>query len=217
MTIGVVVGMRSEAALLRGRPMIGCSGGRPEKAAQIADYMLKAGASGLISFGIGGGLAPALRPGDLVIGKSVDLGGASLATDSAWAMHLANQLPDAVQGVICGASVAAVTAADKAALHAESGALLIDLESAAVAEVAAAAGKPFAVLRAVADPARRAIPDYALKALDANGGTRISPVLLGLMMKPYSLPALLRLAGDSRKALNALSAAARFLGPSLGF
>lgn len=216
-TIGIIVGMRSEAALLPAGAMVGCSGGRPEKAAIIANYMLRAGADGLVSFGIGGGLAPQLQPGALVIGRSVDLGGASLMAEPAWCQHLINQLPQAVCGTICYSDEAVLTAHDKAALRADSGGLLVDMESGPVAEACAAIGKPFAVLRAVADPAERAIPAFALDGLDGDGRTRIAPVILGLIKQPASLSALIRLAGDSRKAMQSLGAAARLLGPSLGF
>ncbi len=209
--------MRAEAALLPPRVPVGCSGGRSEQATQLAEHLLKAGADGLISFGIGGGVAPDLTPGRLVIGTSVDLGGASLPADPVWCRHLANQLPTARCGVVCGASAAALTVADKAALHSWSGGLLVDLESAAVAEACAANGKPFAVLRAVADPADRAIPGFAMAGLDDQGNTRLLPILVGLLRQPQALPALLRLAGDSRRALDALGAAARLLGPTLGF
>jgi hopanoid-associated phosphorylase len=215
--IGVIVGMKSEAALLAEGMLMGCTGGRPEKAAAIAARMLEQGADGLISFGIGGGLAPGLRPGTLVVASAVDLGGATLAADPAWFRHLANQFPQARQGIVCGVSAAVVTPKEKAALHAETGGLLADMESGAVAEACAAAGKPFAVLRAVADPAERAIPPFALQGLDEEGGTRILPVLKGLLLHPFGLPALLALARDSQAALRALGAAARLLGPTLGF
>jgi len=217
MGIGIVVGMQSEAALLAPGAMIACSGGRPAKAEELAQYLLKAGAEGLISFGVAGGLDPGLSPGDLVIGTEVDLGGASLKADDAWAKHLANALPKARAGIVCGAQDAALTAQAKAALHSDSGGLVVDLESAAVAEACAAAGKPFAVLRAVADPADRAIPDFALKGLAEDGRTRALPVILGLLGRPWQLPALLGLARDNRAALQSLGAAARLLDASLGF
>jgi hopanoid-associated phosphorylase len=217
MRIGIVVGMQSEAALLPSGAMIACSGGRPAKAEECAQYLLKAGAEGLISFGVAGGLDPALAPGDLVIGTSVDLGGASLKADEAWAKRLAGVLPKARAGIVCGAQDAALTAAAKASLQAESGGLTIDLESAAVAEACAAAGKPFAVLRAVADPADRAIPEFALKGLTEDGRTHALPVILGLLGRPWQLPALLGLARDNRAALHSLGAAARLLDASLGF
>ena len=215
--IGIIVGMRSEAALLAKGAMIGCSGGNPTRAAQIADYMLQTGADGLISFGIAGGLLPGLMPGALVIGSAVDLDGVSLPCDQAWSRRLANVLPTAQCGIVCGVSDAVLTPTAKAALHNVSNGLTVDLESGAVAEACAAAGKPFAVLRGVADPADRAIPAFALSGLAADGRMRVLPVLLGLLRRPLMLPALLGLARDSRKALTSLGAAARLLDASLGF
>lgn len=217
MSVGIVVGMKSEAALLASGAMIVCSGGRPAKAEELTQYLIGAGAEAVVSFGVAGGLDPALAPGDLVIGASVDLGGASLKADEEWAKRLHNLLPKARMGVVCSTQDAVLTPAAKAHLHAESGGLTIDLESGAVAEVCAAAGKPFAVIRAVADPAGRAIPEFALKGLAEDGRTRALPVILGLLGRPHKLPALLGLARDNRAALEALGAAARLLDASLGF
>ena len=209
--------MRSEADLLMPGPMVACSGGRPDKAGGLADYMLKAGAEALVSFGVAGGIDPGLAPGHLVIGTEVDLGGASLKADEAWIKRLSNALPKAHTGIVCGAQEAALTPAAKAKLHAESGGLVIDLESGAVAEACAAKGVPFAILRAVADPAERAIPEFALKGLAEDGRTQALPVILGLLARPWALPALLGLARDNRAALASLGAAARLLDASLGF
>jgi hopanoid-associated phosphorylase len=216
-TIGVIVGMRSEASLLAPGIPVGCSGGRPQEAARIARALLDEGADGLLSFGLAGGLLAGMAAGALVIASAVDLGGASLATDPTWSLRLANSLPTARRGVVCGVVKPALTPSDKAALRGESGGLAADMESGAVAETCAGAGKPFAVLRAVADPAERAIPAFALAGLGVDGGTLLWPVLFGLLRQPRSLPALLGLARDSSKALASLGAAARLLGPTLAF
>jgi hopanoid-associated phosphorylase len=216
-TIGIVVGMRSEARLLPSSLPVVCSGGIPAKARRIADQLLAAGATGLISFGIAGGLAPTLRPGDLVIGTGVAIGERIFKTDPAWQLQLLQRLPAALRGLIEGETEIAATPAGKGRLYARRGALVVDLESAAVAEACAAAGKPFAVIRAVADPADRRLPSLALDALDEEGRTLPMKVAAGLLRRPFELPGLIRLGLDSRAALSALGAAVGRLGPALSF
>jgi hopanoid-associated phosphorylase len=214
--VGFVVGMRSEAALLPAAYPVACSGGIPAKAKRLAEALLEAGAPGLISFGIAGGLAPMLRPGDLVIANGVTIGdGRTLAADPVWMLQLLERLPGAVSGTIYGDTAIAETPERKGQLYATTGALLVDLESAAVAEACHAAGKPFAVIRAVADPAGRRLPSLALDALDAEGRPLLMKVAAGLLRRPFELPGLIRVGLDSRAALSALGAAVGRLGPAL--
>lgn len=216
--VGFVVGMRSEAALLPAVYPIACSGGIPAKAKRLAEELLAAGASGLVSFGIAGGLAPMLRPGDLVIAAGVATNdGRTLATDPAWLLQLLERLPGAVSGLIYGDVAIAATPERKSQLYATTGALAVDLESAGVATVCHAAGKPFAVIRAVADPANRRLPSLALDALDADGRALPMKVAAGLLRRPFELTGLIRVGLDSRAALSALGAAVGRLGPALSF
>ena len=71
---GIVTGLEAEAAVLRGAanvshpdrlPFIACAGA--ERARAAAQRLLTKGAEALISFGIAGGLDPALRPGRLIV------------------------------------------------------------------------------------------------------------------------------------------------------
>ena len=80
------------------------------------------------------------------------------------------------------------------------------MESGAVATVAAAAGVPFAVLRAICDPADRDLPRAALVGLDDAG--RIAPmrVLWSLIRNPGQIGGLIALAGDAAAAREALRA-----------
>ncbi|MDR3439299.1 nucleoside phosphorylase [Telmatospirillum sp.] len=215
--IGIIVGMRSEAALLPASCRIACSGGLPAKARRLADGLLADGVKGLVSFGIAGGLEPSLRPGDLVIATGVATPEGIVATDVAWRRRLTAALPAARGGLIQGENKIAATPERKAILFGNTRAVAVDLESAAVAQACAAAGIPFAVIRAVADPAERRLPTLALDALDETGRPRPMKVAAGLLRRPEELPGLIRVGLDSRAALSALRAAVRRLGPALGF
>jgi hopanoid-associated phosphorylase len=215
--IGIVVGMLSEADLLPTGLAVAVSGGRPAKARVLADRLLAEGAAGLISFGIAGGLSPALRPGDLVVGTGVVTADGIVAADAAWCRRLGQALPEALAGLIQGENDIAATPGHKAALFAASGALAVDLESAAVALACRRAGKPFAAIRAIADPAGRSLPSLALDALDEDGRALPMKVAAGLLRRPWELPGLIGVAGDSRAAFSALRAAVGRLGPAFGF
>ncbi len=214
--IGVVTGMLSEARLVPGRSVL-CSGGRPRRARQLAERLLAEGADGLLSFGVAGGLVPELRPGCLLVGSGVVIGAARLAADARWCRRLAEALPRARLGMIYGGDVVAADATAKRALHQQWGALAVDLESRAVAEACVAAGKPFAVLRAIADPAERGIPALAMAGLAADGATRPWAVTRGLLRRPQDLPGLIRLGLETRAALRALGVGVGILGLGLGF
>ena len=66
----------------------------------------------------------------------------------------------------------------KRAAWRETGALAVDMESAVVARAADAAGIPFLVLRAIADPAVRELPSAALIPLAENGTPALARVLV---------------------------------------
>ena len=225
--IGFVTGMRMEAACIeratgRGLPEdlpVICAGGRAVSAGEGARQLIGQGAVGLVSFGLAGGLAPGLAPGDLVLAEAVVLpDGSTIATDPGWTARLAAlaAAPGVRVAVMrhAGSDEAVATPAAKADLHRATGARTVDMESHAVAVVALAGGVPFVVLRAIADPAARAIPAIAMAGLAPDGTTRPLPVLAGLLSRPGDVLPLLRLALDSRAGLAALRAVALRLAPS---
>jgi hypothetical protein len=63
---------------------------------------------------------------------------------------------------------------------------------------------PLLVLRVIADPADRTIPASALGGMAEDGSTRALPVLGALLLRPREIPAIARLARDSRQAHQAL-------------
>jgi adenosylhomocysteine nucleosidase len=214
-----VTGLAAEARIAqRAGVRAEATGGSAGRTAAVAARLIADGATGLLSFGICGGLDPALAAGTVLLPRAVrSETGERILADAAMHGRLALALGDAVAtGDILGASGIADTVERKTALFRRFRAAAIDNESHLVAAAAAAARIPFLVLRAVADPAARALPPAALVGLDDEGRPALSPVLRSLFARPGQLPALVAIALDTRRALRALRRAAPALAAALG-
>ena len=220
--LGVVVGYRAEARCLLGRDLrVLCSGADPERARAAARRLCDEGVAGLVSFGLAGGLAAALAPGDLLLPKAVVLpDGGAIATEAAWRDGLAATLERAGLGTrdapIAGSEIIVATGDAKRALAAQTGAVAADMESHRVAGVAARTGLPFLIVRAVADRSDQAIPRVARGAIDARGDIRHLTLLGKLIGRPWEIRPLIALGRSSSKGLATLSRVA-VLAPGLGF
>jgi adenosylhomocysteine nucleosidase len=220
--IGIVVGLPQEAAILKrvlgeATPPLACAGAQPARAAQGVAELVAGGAGMLLSFGLGGGLDRSLRPGDIVVGAGVVAAdGTMRATDDVLSQRLCAALDDGgcrwSAGLVAGADKAVATAAAKRALAARTGAVIVDMESHAVA----AASLPFAILRVVVDPAERALPASVLGAIDSHGRVRPVALMAGLLRHPSEIGALRALARDNGPARKNLRRAAAAVGRAFG-
>jgi hopanoid-associated phosphorylase len=175
------------------------------------------GASGIISFGIAGGLAPHLAPGDWVVASGVRNGNDVIATDRPWTQRLLEKLPGAVHAEVAGASAVVVSALEKRDLHNETGAAAVDMESHIAAEIAAEHRIPFAACRVIIDPAHRTLPPAATLGLRLDGAPDVPAVFRSLRQKPSQFPDLIRIASDAYIARRALRSGREQLGVGLGF
>ena len=222
-TVGVITGSSVEARCLRRQDVrITCSGGSAERARSEATRLVAEGAAALVSFGLAGGLASELRPGDLLLPESVrSPGTASWSVDPIWRQRVYDRLIagglEPRGGVLMGSERIVATAADKRALFEASAAQAVDMESHEVAAVATAAGLPFLVIRALADPHDQVIPQVAREALRPDGRVRLQAMLGGLFREPAGAIALVRLARQSAGGLVRLRRAAACAGSGLGF
>ncbi len=211
--VAAIAGLAAEAAVARRAGVaMAASGVGPEAAATLARQFARAGACGLVSFGIAGGLAPDLKPGALILGDAVIVGEGRYPCDPAWLVRARARLPAARVGPVAASDRIVGTRAEKRALAA-GGALAVDMESGAVAAVARECGLPFLVLRAVADRADDEIPAAAAAALLPGQGARA--FTLALIRRPQAVPALVRLGWRTGSGLRALGRAARALGADL--
>ena len=124
--------------------------------------------------------------------------------DLHWRTAIPAELGDLPCGRLASSPRLVATPADKAALAAATGALAVDMESAAIAEVCQAARVPCAAVRAISDAADTALSPQ-LVALLAGG--RVSPrrVLMALLRRPALAGELWRLARDTRRAARRLA------------
>ncbi len=198
--VGIVTGLVAEARIAGALGMALAGNGTPEGAERAAENLVAQGATALLSFGLAGGLDPALKPGDIVVPLAVIEGGVSYPTDPA--------LSEAVGGWFGGFLVATdgivATRSAKAALWRQSMACAVDLESGAVARVASRHGLKFAVLRAICDPAERDLPSAALTALDTRGAIAIGRVAASILRRPGQIGGLIRVGRDAASARKAL-------------
>lgn len=213
-----VCGLAAEADIARGsgvRTVVG--GGRADALAAAIEREIQAGARAVISFGVAGALIDDLRPGALVVADAVLDGSIRYPVHAGWSNAIADRLTGARRMPVAGSGSIVASVAEKAALCAASGAGAVDMESHIAAGLAARYDLPFTVLRAIADPAARALPAAALIAMNAKGGVDLRGVLWSLMRDPLQLPRLLRIGLDAQRALRGLDRAHRALGVRLGY
>ncbi|TMJ04050.1 MAG: phosphorylase [Alphaproteobacteria bacterium] len=212
----VVVGMAFEARIAAGLGVRVICGGDGRNLASTLSRAMAAGCGGLISFGVAGGLVPELKPGTCIIGSSILDDDEERPTDARWAQRLMRILPDAVRGPIAGVREPIAHATAKSALHRETGAIAVDMESHVVARVASEHDVPFAAIRVVVDPVERTIPRSALAGTRPDGTIDPLAVVRSLARYPRDLAGLIRMSLDARAARATLVQGAALLGPGLG-
>jgi adenosylhomocysteine nucleosidase len=206
--IGVVVGLAAEARVAHRLPWpVAVGGGSNAGASAAAERLVTQGVEALISFGLAGGLIAELRPGRLVVPHTVHAAGTSYPTDPGISKLLGGVTAD----VLYGTDAVVVGEQAKRDAHARTGATAVDVESGAVARVAASRHLRFAVLRAICDPVERSLPPAAIAALDTRGGIGLLRVVRSVAAEPGQLPALIALAADAAAARRALVARVRLI------
>ncbi len=184
---------------------VAIGGGTAAGARHAARRLIEDGCNALVSFGLAAGLDPALRPGALIVPSAVIVEDADHSTDEA----LSRVLGGATTHRVVGTNAIVGSTVEKRDLHGRTFAAAADMESGAVAHIATAHAVPFAVLRAVCDPAERALPAAALAALDSRGTIGFWRVSASIVAQPAQLPAMLLLSFDAAAARRSLIARVR--------
>ena len=215
-TLGPAARHGAELRRLADGALLAVSGMGGVAAAAAARRLVLAGATALASFGMAGGLDPTLICGTVLLPEEVvPLSGpepavSPMATSPRWRQRLRAHLP--ASSFACGGRLLTTDRpiarpAAKADAWRTTGAAAVDMESIAIAQVAAQAGLPFIALRIVVDTAADELPAVVLAA-SSGARVRIGRLLAGLLLAPGDVGALIRLSARYRIARRALAAAA---------
>ncbi len=186
------------------------SGMGPLRAATAAEALISAASpSIMLSFGFGGAILPGLRVGDMVLGTESWLANEGRFSRrqgiaATLAGEIAAELGKSLNGIASGTIITSAGILKKAdliqSLPAGTSFPILDMETAAIAEIADRHGIPLVALRAVSDDAGEELsfsideftgPDMAISPLK---------VMATIVRKPWIIPQLLRLARNSRIA-----------------
>jgi hopanoid-associated phosphorylase len=192
-----------------------CSSSDPNQLRALLTTLDATSVRGVISFGVAGGLDPSLKTGDVVVATEVMAGDArwlaGLSLTEAQIASIALGRRRVVRGLLAGVEEVVAASASKAALHSETGAAAVDMESHIAAAYASEAGIPFAALRVISDPAHRALPVVARKAIKPNGDLDLVRIMGSVVRNPRSLRALVSTGIDFNRALRSLRGCRGFL------
>jgi hopanoid-associated phosphorylase len=204
--LGIVVALPEELPTLTSKKippeilnsvLVICSGAGAENARKAAETLVSNGATHLMSWGCAAALSPELKSGDLTLADSlVDANQVQININSAWHTHVKNSLAKSLSvhtGVLLESKTIVSLSSEKKQLHEQTQAIVLDMESVAIAKVAQEKNLPFLAIRAIADPVTMDLPKAVSVAMNDKGKVLISPLLKYLLLHPSELPALIKL------------------------
>ncbi len=218
--IGAIVAMPGEARTLMNSEgvVLENAGIGLANARQAACRAIDNGADALLVWGTAGGLVTDLRCGALVLPRCVrDEQGQQFYCESRWVAAVRARLSGmvVVTGDVLSVAAAVRDPAQRRHLAAQHACAIVDMESAAVAAVAAARGKPHIVVRSVLDPVGTTLPSAALRALSTSASA--VQISWELLRRPDEIPAVVRLGRQYHTALRKLRRVARRLQPDFAW
>lgn len=184
-----------------------------ENARKASQWLIQEGVAAMGVVGVCGGLATELGPGDLILADAViqeERGqcrhvwtGDSSLVETVCGTLRGEGLP-AYSGPIISVQKPLLFSQEKESLFRQTGAIAVDMESAAAASVAQSASLPFFAFRAVCDASDRSIPDDLANCLQQNGRVRLFFLFQRLILKPALVWDILQMKRDFGAALAAL-------------
>lgn len=181
------------------RIVVAISGTGRERARRAAQALIDAHQpQWLLSCGYAGGLKAELKVGQIVVADRL------LALDAEPVQIDLKMPPDPARGLHVGAVLTCDqivrTVAEKQSLAGQTGALCVDMESHAVAELCRDRGIRCLAIRVVSDDAAHDLPPEVLSLFGSTGAVRIGAVVGALFKRPSSYQDLWRLRESAHKS-----------------
>jgi len=179
--------------------------------------LIKLNVDALISWGIAGATCNSVNTGDLILAESVvcEYRERIYNASSDWykkiIYHFDSSLSNILKGSVVSTNDICSTSEKKIELFKKTGALAIDMESAAMAEVAIDNNIDFIVIRAIADNASLNIPEALIKNIDGFGRVKIIKLIISCLLHPSQINQIFLLAISYKKALKSLENFSRVL------
>ncbi len=203
-----------ETIVLTDDTLLHVSGVGAEFAEKGAQKLVEHGVESLISWGVAGGIAPGISAGQLVAPEIIFDESDRFQVDIHWLNQIKSWLPkeiSTVSGTLYQTSKLITEIIEKKMLFSRCGATAVDMESVAVAKVAARANLPFLALRAIVDSCHQPLPHWFKHSLTAQGTLRPWQLALNLSRYPKSVRELLLLS----KSFNLAQQTLKITGASL--
>ena len=217
-TLSKVKLTQGESAQLSANTLVILAGTGPENARIASLKLVAQGAQQLISWGCAGALAPYLKAGDLIIPNSIlSQDNTPLTTHKHWRKQLSSTLEHSLKcynGQLLESVTVISLAQDKTQQFQRSNALAVDMESAAIARIAAQTNLPFIAIRSIVDSAQFDLPKAINYALSDSGIVAIPKLIKYLCLHPSELVPLIQLGLHFKAASHTLKQLARQL-PSI--
>ena len=209
--VAIITALELEAhtvrkALSPGGPSIHVSGPGPDHAAASARYAISSGARALVSIGLAGGLSSVAQTGTVCLPLILISATGRWPVDAGWHERLKSAIASlypVIDQPLFSARHVVTTPSEKNALAEKFEAALVDMESAAIAEVAEDAELPFIALRVIADGPFDSLPSDVDSLVRPDGKTRYASLIpyLWSWRKARLLARLARKSGAARRQL----------------
>ncbi|MEE8321693.1 MAG: hypothetical protein V3R68_07635 [Gammaproteobacteria bacterium] len=224
--VGVIAALPAEAACLAGRGItpnkphrigdnliVMVTGTGSDRASTGATKLLAFDVQSLVSWGIAGALDISLRTGDVIIPETIIHASQTFVTKPDWRQRLCHNMQKnnirVSSGTIAETDEILTSPETKTHVYNTTGAVAVDMESAAIAAVAAAADIDFMVIRSISDDATTSVPDVVLNHTNCYGRPVQPGFIFEVLRHPNQIKILIHLARSFETARRTLQHIAR--------